>query len=303
MSFSNASPGKDVSSDDLKSKIPLVTNPKLKDHVVRVAEVEISQNTFVVMAGPNTVENEEMMVATANSVKLSGGHMLRGGAYKPLTFPYRSEKYFETGIDGLKWLKTASLESGLPSVSEVTSVRNLDNVASHVDMLQIGTRNMQNFDLLTEAANTKMPILLKRGFGSSLRDWLGAAEYILNQGNDQIVLCERGVVAPHTHRSTSRFLLDLQVVPAFKELSFLPIITDPSHATFWAPWVEPLALASIAAGADGLMIEVHPDPRNAAVDPLQAISFEEFETLFTKSLGVFQLIRNQSVKNSPDSTP
>jgi len=283
MTLSNANPGKDVGQEDLDSKLKLSTGKNLKNHVVRVGAVEISQNSLVLMAGPNTVENEQMIIETAHSVKKSGANILRGGAFKPLTFPYRSEKYFETGIEGLRWLKTASEASGLPTVSEVTSVSNLEEVSNHVDMLQIGTRNMQNFDLLQECARTMKPILLKRGFGSSLRDWLGAAEYILNEGNDQLVMCERGVVAPHTHRSTSRFLLDLQVIPAFKELSFLPIITDPSHATFWANWVEPMALASIAAGSDGLMIEVHPDPRNAAVDPLQAISFKEFESLAEKS--------------------
>jgi 3-deoxy-7-phosphoheptulonate synthase len=283
MTLSNANPGKDVGQEDLDSKLKLSTSKNLKNHVVRVGAVEISQNSLVLMAGPNTVENEQMIIETALSVKKSGANILRGGAFKPLTFPYRSEKYFETGIEGLRWLKTASEASGLPTVSEVTSVSNLEEVSNHVDMLQIGTRNMQNFDLLQECARTMKPILLKRGFGSSLRDWLGAAEYILNEGNDQLVMCERGVVAPHTHRSTSRFLLDLQVIPAFKELSFLPIITDPSHATFWANWVEPMALASIAAGSDGLMIEVHPDPRNAAVDPLQAISFKEFEQLATVS--------------------
>jgi 3-deoxy-7-phosphoheptulonate synthase len=282
MMLSNANPGKDVGQEDLETKLKLSTSRSLKNHIVRVGNVEISQNTFVIMAGPNTVESEQMIVETALSAKDSGANILRGGAFKPLTFPYRSEKYFETGLDGLRWLRTASEASGLPTVSEVTSVNNLEEVANHVDMLQIGTRNMQNFDLLQECARTNKPILLKRGFGSSLRDWLGAAEYILNEGNDQLVMCERGVVAPHTHRSTSRFLLDLQVIPAFKELSFLPIITDPSHATFWANWVEPMALASVAAGSDGLMIEVHPDPRNAAVDPLQAISFDEFEQLIKR---------------------
>lgn len=292
MTLSNANPGKDVGRDDLETKLKLSTSSDLKNLVVRVGGVEISQNSFVIMAGPNTVESEEMIIETALSVKKSGANILRGGAFKPLTFPYRSEKYFETGLAGLKWMKAASEASGLPTVSEVTSVNNLEEVASHVDMLQIGTRNMQNFDLLQECARTKKPILLKRGFGSSLRDWLGAAEYILNEGNDQLVMCERGVVAPHTHRSTSRFLLDLQVIPAFKELSFLPIITDPSHATFWSNWVEPMALASIASGADGLMIEVHPDPRNAAVDPLQAISFNEFEQLVKRS----NSIKNQLKK-------
>ena len=289
--LSNANPGKDVGQEDLETKLKLSTSRSLKNHIVRVGNVEISQNTFVIMAGPNTVESEQMIVETALNAKDSGANILRGGAFKPLTFPYRSEKYFETGLDGLRWLRTASEASGLPTVSEVTSVNNLEEVAYHVDMLQIGTRNMQNFDLLQECARTNKPILLKRGFGSSLRDWLGAAEYILNEGNDKLVMCERGVVAPHTHRATSRFLLDLQVIPAFKELSFLPIITDPSHATFWANWVEPMALASVAAGSDGLMIEVHPDPRNAAVDPLQAISFSEFGQLTKKVASLREALR------------
>lgn len=291
MMLSNANPGKDVGQEDLETKLKLSTSRSLKNHIVRVGNVEISQNTFVIMAGPNTVESEQMIVETALNAKDSGANILRGGAFKPLTFPYRSEKYFETGLDGLRWLRTASEASGLPTVSEVTSVNNLEEVAYHVDMLQIGTRNMQNFDLLQECARTNKPILLKRGFGSSLRDWLGAAEYILNEGNDKLVMCERGVVAPHTHRATSRFLLDLQVIPAFKELSFLPIITDPSHATFWANWVEPMALASVAAGSDGLMIEVHPDPRNAAVDPLQAISFSEFGQLTKKVASLREALR------------
>ena len=138
---------------------------------------------------------------------------------------------------------------------------------------------MQNYPLLTACAKTGKPILLKRGYGASLRDWLGAAEYILVEGNEKVILCERGVSVPHTHRSTSRFLLDLQVIPAAQELTHLPIASDPSHATFWRPWVKPMSLASVAAGADGVMLEVHPDPENAAVDPLQPINYSDFDDL------------------------
>ena len=138
---------------------------------------------------------------------------------------------------------------------------------------------MQNYPFLTACAKSKKPLMLKRHYGASLRDWLGAAEYLLYEGNNKVILCERGVVAPHTHRSTSRFLLDLQVVPAAKEITHLPIVVDPSHATFWRPWINSMSLASVAAGADGVMLEVHPDPPNAAVDPLQPIDFDELKTL------------------------
>jgi len=148
--------------------------------------------------------------------------------------------------------------------------------------LQIGTRNMQNYPLLTACAKTGKPIMLKRGYGASLRDWLGAAEYIMVEGNEKIILCERGVSVPHTHRATSRYLLDLQVVPAAQELTHLPIVVDPSHATFWRPWVKSMSLAGIASGADGVMLEVHPDPPNAAVDPLQPIDYEEFDNIMQR---------------------
>ena len=149
-------------------------------------------------------------------------------------------------------------------------------VSEVTDIIQIGSRNMQNYPLLTECAKTEKPIMLKRHYGASLRDWLGAAEYLMIEGNTKIILCERGVSIPHTHRDTSRFALDLQVVPAAKEITHLPVITDPSHATFWRPWVKSMSLASVAAGADGVMLEVHRDPENAAVDPLQPIDFDEF---------------------------
>ena len=151
-----------------------------------------------------------------------------------------------------------------------------------VDIFQIGARNMQNYPLITKVSKSKKPIILKRHFGASIRDLLGAAEYALVEKNEKVILCERGISVPHTHRSSSRFLLDLQAIPAIKENSCLPIISDPSHATFWHKWVPSLSLASLAAGADGLMLETHPDPRNAAVDPLQSISLNEFSDLIDK---------------------
>jgi len=285
MAVENKFPGKDLTEDDIAGKIPLVAK-KSPDHktVFTCGGIEIGGPLIPVMAGPNTVETEEMIVESAKAIKASGGHFLRGGAFKPLSFPYRSPKFFESREDGLKWLTVAKQETGLPIVTEVMEIDKIEVVAKHADMLQIGTRNMQNYPLLTEVGKTGMPVMLKRGYGSSLRDWLMAAEYIALEHDrlgigPQIVLCERGVVAPHTHRSTSRFLLDLQVVPAAQEVTHLPVMTDPSHATFWQPWVKSMMLASVAAGADSLMLEVHPDPRNAAVDPLQASSFAEFDDM------------------------
>ena len=285
MALDNKMAGKDLNDDDIRDKIPLVAKND-PDHKSRftVGGVEFGGPLIPVMGGPNTVENEEMIVKTAKSIKASGGHFLRGGAFKPLTFPYRSEKYYETREQGLAWLQVAKKESGLPVVTEVMDVAKIDVVAQNSDMMQIGTRNMQNYVLLTEVGKTGMPVMLKRGYGSSLRDWLMAAEYIALEhdrlGQQQkIVLCERGVVSNHTHRAGSRFLLDLQVVPAAQDVTHLPVMTDPSHATFWQPWVRSMMLASIGAGADGLMLEVHPNPPEAAVDPLQCSSLEQFDEM------------------------
>jgi 3-deoxy-7-phosphoheptulonate synthase len=276
----NKFPGKDITPEDLASKFPLVAK-KSPDHrsTFKVGDVEFGGDLIPVMAGPNTVETEELILKTAHAVKKAGAQLLRGGAFKPLTFPYRSEKYFEPREKGLRWLSKARSETGLLIITEIMEERFAPLVAEHADILQIGTRNMQNFPLLTAVAKTGKPVMLKRHYGASLRDWLGAAEYILIEGNSKVMLCERGVSVPHTHRATSRFLLDLQVIPAAKEVTHLPVVSDPSHATFWRPWVKPMALASIAAGADGIMLEVHPDPQNAAVDPLQPIDFDAFDAL------------------------
>jgi len=276
----NKFPGKDITSEDLISKFPLAAK-KAPDHrsIFKVGSVEFGGDLIPVMAGPNTVETEDLILKTAHAVKKAGAQILRGGAFKPLSFPYRSEKYFEPREKGLQWLSKARAETGLLIITEIMEERFVPLVAEHADILQVGTRNMQNFPLLTAVAKTGKPIMLKRHYGASLRDWLGAAEYILIEGNSRVMLCERGVSVPHTHRATSRFLLDLQVIPAAKEVTHLPVVTDPSHATFWRPWVKPMALASIAAGADGIMLEVHPDPQNAAVDPLQPIDFDAFGEL------------------------
>ena len=276
----NKAPGKDVSIEDMKEKFPL-TAKKDKSHN---STFEISGTSFggklvPVMAGPNMVENENLIVETAIQVKKAGAHFLRGGAFKPLTFPYRSEKYTETREEGIKWLGVAKKETGIGIITEVMEEKYLDMICDVADILQIGSRNMQNYPLITAAAKTKKPLMIKRHYGASLRDWLGAAEYALYEGNTKVILCERGVSVPHTHKDSSRFLLDLQVVPAAKEITHLPIAVDPSHATFWRPWVKPMALASIAAGCDSVMLEVHPDPENSAVDPLQPIDFADFKNL------------------------
>ena len=276
----NKFPGKDITEEDIKSKFPLAAK-RNKDHfsVIKVKDVEIGGDKIPMMAGPNTVENEEMALKIAENISKLGNKIFRGGAFKPLSFPYRSDKYFEPREKGLDWLKSVKEKFGLLIVTEVMDIRQIDNISKVADILQIGTRNMQNYPFLTACAKSKKPLMLKRHYGASLRDWLGAAEYLLYEGNNKVILCERGVVAPHTHRATSRFLLDLQVVPAAKEITHLPIAVDPSHATFWRPWVAPMSLASVAAGADSIMLEVHPDPENSAVDPLQPIDFDELKTV------------------------
>ena len=278
MTIENKVPGKDVLQSDLTDKFPLSAK-KDKQHVSKfsVSGVEFGGDLIPIFAGPNMVESEQLINDIAKLVKQKGAHFLRGGAFKPLSFPYRSTKYNETRHLGLKWIYEAGKEFNIPIITEIMDQRLVEEIAEYTDIIQIGSRNMQNYPLLTECAKTLKPIMLKRHYGASLRDWLGAAEYILFEGNKKVILCERGMSVPHTHRETSRFSLDLQVIPAAKELTHLPIVSDPSHATFWNPWVKPMALASVAAGADAVMLEVHPDPNNAAVDPLQPLDFNQFE--------------------------
>ncbi|MDA9062792.1 3-deoxy-7-phosphoheptulonate synthase [Candidatus Pelagibacter sp.] len=296
MKIANKFPGKDISIEDIKTKFPLVAK-KNKDHKSKftISGINFGGNLIPIFAGPNMVESEKLIIDCALNVKKSGAHFLRGGAFKPLTFPYRSKKYTETRLDGLNWLKQAKAEAKIPVITEIMEEKYLDQICDVADILQIGSRNMQNFPLITACAKTQKPIMIKRHYGASLRDWLGAAEYALIEGNKKIILCERGVSTPHTHRSTSRFLLDLQVIPAAQEITHLPIVSDPSHATFWRPWVQSMSLASIAAGADGIMLEVHPDPKNSAVDPLQPIDYEEFKNLMKKMHSVAKASYNKKI--------
>jgi len=280
MAIANKFPTKDISPEDLKEKFPLVAK-KNSEHISKfeISGVEFGGDLIPIFAGPNMVESKELIFDIAENVKKKGAHFLRGGAFKPLTFPYRSEKYTETREEGIKWLNEVKNEIKIPIITEIMEEKYIPLISEVTDIIQIGSRNMQNYPFLTACAKTGKPIMLKRHYGASLRDWLGAAEYILYEGNERVILCERGVSVPHTHRSTSRFLLDLQVIPAAKEVTHLPIVADPSHATFWRPWVKSMSLAAVASGADGVMLEVHPDPSNSAVDPLQPIDYKEFEEL------------------------
>ena len=282
---------KDISESDLKNNVPL-TAAKHDGHksVVRVGNVTIGGPELTVIAGPCAIESEAQILDIAQAVKKAGAKLLRGGAYKPLTFPYRNEKMFELGEEGLRYMRAAGDATGLPIVTEVADVRLVDMVAKYADVLQVGARNMQSFPLLQEVGRSGKPVLLKRHFGASLRDWLGAAEYILHQGNSQVVLCERGITAPHTHAVTSRFIVDLQVVPAVREFSHLPVIVDPSHSTFRRRYVAAIARAAIAVGADGIIIDVHPTPEQAAVDPLQALDYQTFGRLMEDLGGIGKVL-------------
>ncbi len=294
----NKFPGKDISREDLISKFPLAAkqNPEHKSKF-KISNVDFGGEKVPIFAGPNMVENKDLIFDVAKNVKQLGADFLRGGAFKPLTFPYRSEKYNETREEGIKWLGLAKEKFGIPIITEVMEEKYLPMICEVADILQIGSRNMQNYPLITAAAKTKKPLMIKRHYGASLRDWLGAAEYALVEENEKVILCERGVSVPHTHRSTSRFLLDLQVVPAAQEMTHLPIAVDPSHATFWRPWVKPMALASIASGADAIMLEVHPDPDNSAVDPLQPVNFIDFEKIMNEMDKISRSLYGRLVKN------
>ena len=244
--------------------------------VIRVGDVAIGQGSVVVMAGPCAVESEEQLMATARAVKAAGGHILRGGAYKPRTSP---SAFRGMGEDGLRILTQARAETGLPIISEVMDTREVELVARYADILQIGSRNMANYALLEEVGRTQKPVMLKRGMYARIDEWLGAAEYIMNQGNSQVMLCERGI---RTFETETRNTMDINAIPVLKHLSHLPVIGDPSHATGRRYLVEPVALASLAAGADGLMVEVHPSPDHALSDGAQSITFEGFQQLMER---------------------
>jgi 3-deoxy-7-phosphoheptulonate synthase len=244
-----------------------------EDTVVDVSGVRVGGDDVVVMAGPCSVENEDMLLETAHHVASRGARLLRGGAFKPRTSPY---SFQGLGEAGLRMLAKAREATGLRIVSEVIAPGDVELVASHVDLLQVGTRNMQNYALLQEVGRSARPVLLKRGMSSTVEEWLLAAEYVLSQGNRGVILCERGI---RTFEQSTRFTLDLNSVPLARELSHLPVIVDPSQGTGRWSLVRPMSLAAVAAGAQGLLLEVHPRPDQALSDGAQSLDFESFDQL------------------------
>lgn len=246
------------------------------DTVIDMGSFKIGGEHLVIMAGPCAVESRELSFEVAKGIKTFGANILRGGAFKPRSSPY---SFQGLGEEGLKYLRDAADEYELKIVTEVMDTRDVELVASYADILQVGTRNMQNFPLLKEVGGCSKPVLLKRGLSSSIEEWLLAAEYILAEGNEEVILCERGI---RTFEKYTRNTLDLSAVPLIKQLSHLPIIVDPSHATGKRSLVAPMSRAAIASGADGLMIEVHPRPEEALSDGPQSLNLTEFETLMNE---------------------
>jgi 3-deoxy-7-phosphoheptulonate synthase len=244
--------------------------------VIDVRGSTIGPPVFAVIAGPCSVETEEQMIETARFVKQAGATFLRGGAFKPRTSPY---SFQGLGEEGLRYLKLASEETGLPVVTEVMEIRQIEVVSEYADVVQIGARNMQNFNLLLEVGKQDKPVLLKRGFSNTIEELLTAAEYIARGGNRKIVLCERGI---RTFETATRNTLDISAIPIIKQLSHLPVIVDPSHAAGRADLVAPLSLAALAVGADGVIVEVHPRPAEALCDGPQSLDFPRFEAMMTE---------------------
>jgi len=243
------------------------------DTLVKVKDVVIGEKKIILMAGPCAVENRDILLETAISVKKAGASILRGGAFKPRTSPY---SFQGLGEEGLRYLAEASEITGLPVVTEAMDVRQVELVSRYADIIQIGARNMQNFDLLREVGKGKKPVLLKRGMAATVKEFLMSAEYILSGGNPNVILCERGI---RTFEESTRFTLDLSSVALIKNLSHLPVIVDPSHGTGKRELVIPLSRAAVAAGADGLLVEVHPKPEQALSDGFQSIRTDSFYQL------------------------
>ena len=258
------------------------------DTIIKVGDAVIGGPKPVIMAGPCSVEDEEQMVSTAKAVKAAGATVLRGGAFKPRTSPY---SFRGMGEDGLKLLQLAKQETGLPIITEVMATADVETVAKYADILQIGARNMQNYNLLDEVGLIGKPVMVKRGLAASYEEWLLAAEYVMAGGNEQVILCERGIRGFETF---TRFTLDVAAVPVIKRLSHLPIVADPSHSTGKWYLVTPVALASIAAGAHGLLIEVHPNPDQAKCDGPQSLTFENFDILM-EQVNAIASVRKQPV--------
>lgn len=271
--------------------IPIVTPYKLasrefhpEDTVIKIRDFTIGGQELQVMAGPCAVESKEQLLEVAEAVKSAGAKILRGGAFKPRTSPYSFDGLKE---QGLKIMAEAREQTGLAIVSEVMDTRDVPLVADYVDIVQIGARNMQNFNLLREVGKIRKPVLLKRGLSATIEEWIMAAEYILAGGNEQVIFCERGI---RTFETFTRNTQDISAIPIIKELTHLPIIVDPSHGTGKWNLVEPMAKAAIAAGADGLMIEVHPEPLKALSDGPQSLKPEKFAELMVKMKRIAQAV-------------
>lgn len=259
---------KNIFNDTLKFEINVSEDKKL-----------IIKEDTLVMAGPCAIESYEQLLETAKFVKSQGANILRGGAYKPRTSPNSFQGLKEEGLEILKAVKK---ETGLPVITELMDARELDKLYEVADIIQIGSRNMQNFTLLTEVGKQDKPVMLKRGISASISEWIGAAEYIAVGGNQNIIMCERGI---RTYNDYTRNTLDLAAVPIIQKETGLPVIVDPSHATGVRYLVKPMSIAALAAGADGIMVEVHPDPVNALSDGVQSLHFNEFEDLM-KSINI-----------------
>jgi 3-deoxy-7-phosphoheptulonate synthase len=278
----------------VESVTPILQPFKLASREVRranttvaVGDVIVGGRRLAIMAGPCSVESRAQVLEVAEQVKAAGAHVLRGGAFKPRTSPYSFQGLEE---EGLKLLDEARRETGLPVVTEVMETEKVEVVAEHSDILQIGARNVQNFSLLRRVAETRKPVLLKRGMSTSIQEWLLSAEYILSGGNPNVILCERGI---RTFETATRFTLDLNAVPVLKKLTHLPVVVDPSHGTGHWEYVEPMALAAVAAGADGLIIEVHPKPEEALSDGPQSLKPERFAALMGKVRRVAEALDRQ----------
>jgi len=261
-----------------------------EDSQVTVGSATIGGGCFSVIAGPCSVESEEQVIGIARDVKRAGAGLLRGGAFKPRTSPY---SFQGMGAEGLDFLLEAKEVTGLPIVSEIMSPRMVEEFERKVDIVQVGARNMQNFDLLKEVGRISKPVLLKRGLANSYEEWIMSAEYIMSEGNENVILCERGI---RTFETFTRNTLDVSSIPAIKKMSHLPIIIDPSHAAGMSWMVEPLAMAAIAAGADGLMIEVHNDPPNAKCDGQQSLTPAQFTALMKKVTALVDLCGKKLVQ-------
>jgi 3-deoxy-7-phosphoheptulonate synthase len=260
--------------------------------IIRTGGLKIGGPDFIVMAGPCSVESEEQLMESAYVVKKGGGHILRGGAFKPRTSPYSFQGLEE---EGLKLLEKVRRKTGLPVVTEVMNTTDVDLVEEYADIIQIGARNVQNFALLKKVGQARKPILLKRGMMTTIEELLMSAEYILSSGNDQVILCERGI---RTFETATRNTLDISAVPVLKELTHLPIIVDPSHAAGHWKYVIPLAKATRAVGADGLLVEVHPEPEKALSDGVQSLKPEKFYQLMDE-LRVIEQIMQTEVRITP----